>query len=163
MDIFDHAMALEKEGEELYREFALETPNKSLKHIFTWLADRELEHYKIFQDLKAHKASLSVENVVMTGIQNIFAEWRERTPAMVTSATRAALYRKALEVERKSVSVYGKYADAADASQKGVFLAILAEEKGHERILESILEFITKPEAWSVNPEFSQLDKDYNL
>jgi len=163
MNIFDQAMAIEQEGEALYRKLALEAPNKGMKKIFTWLADRELGHYHVFRQLKAGKPVLVVENTILKDVKDIFEEWLEKTPRIETNATRADLYRKALEVEKKSISVYEKHAAIADAPQKGIFLKIAAEEKGHKRILENIIQFITKPEAWSVNPEFSLLDKDYNL
>lgn len=163
MNIFDQAMEIEKEGETLYRQFALEAPDKGMKNIFTWLADQELKHYDIFRYLKACKPASVAESPVLSRIKDIFEEWKEKTPCLEIKTTQADLYRKALEVEKKSISVYEKYAAAANEEQKGIFLKIASEEKGHKRIMENIIEFVTKPEAWAENAEFSHLDEDYYL
>ena len=163
MNIFDQAMEIEQEGEALYRQFALEAPNQGMRSIFTWLADRELEHYNIFRHLKVCKPVSVAESTILRDVKEIFEEWKEKTPCIEVNTPQADLYRKALEVEKKSVSVYEQYAETASEPQKGIFLTIAAEEKGHKRILENIIEFVTKPEVWAENAEFSHLDKDYYL
>ena len=163
MNIFDQAMAIERQGEEFYRQFAMEAPNQGMKNIFTWLADREHEHYDVFRHLKACKPASLTETTILKDVKDIFEEWLEKTPCIEANSKQADLYRKALEVEKKSVSVYENYAAKADAAQKGIFLKIASEEKGHKRILENIIEFVTKPEVWVENAEFSHLHEDYYL
>ena len=164
MNIFDQAMEIEKEGETLYRQFALEAPEKGMKNIFTWLADQELKHYRIFELLKACKPAPVAESTTLSDIKNIFEEWKEKTPCIERDAAQADLYRKALAVENKSIQVYEGYANtAAVESQKQIFLAIAKEEKRHKIIVENLIEFITKPEIWAENAEFSHLGEDYYL
>lgn len=163
MNIFDQAMAIEEEGEALYRQFALEAPEKGMKKIFTWLADQERKHYDVFRYLKVCKPVLVAESTILSDVKDIFEEWLEKTPCIEANATQADLYRKALAVEIKSISVYEKYAATAAMYQKGIFLRIAAEEKGHKRIVENMIEFVTKPEFWAENAEFSHLDEDYYL
>ena len=52
---------------------------------------------------------------------------------------------------------------SSSEEQKQLWLAIAAEEKRHEHILENVIEFVTKPESWAENAEFSHLEKDYYL
>lgn len=163
MNIFDQAMEIEQEGEALYRQFVLEAPDQGMKKIFTWLADQELKHYHIFRHLKACKPASVAESAILSDVKNIFEEWKEKTPCIKLNVKQADLYRKALEVENKSISVYESYAATAEGSQKGIFLTIAAEEKSHKRIMENIIEFVTKPEVWVENAEFSHLDEDYYL
>lgn len=160
MNIFDQAMEIEKEGEALYRQFALEAPEKGMKNIFTWLADQELKHYRIFQLLKACKPASVAESTTLSDVKDIFEEWKDKTPCIEANIPQAELYRKALEVENKSILVYEKY---VSAPQKEIFLKIAAEEKSHKHIVENIIEFVTKPEVWAENAEFSHLDPDYYL
>jgi rubrerythrin len=163
MNIFDQAMEIEKEGESLYGQFSLVAPNKGMKTIFSWLAKQELKHYHIFQLLKACKPAVVAETTLLSDVKDIFEEWKERTVCIESNTAQADLYRKALEVEKKSVFVYTKYAETAEVSQKEIFLKIVAEEKGHQKIMENIIEFVTKPEVWVENAEFSHLERDYYL
>lgn len=163
MNIFDQAMGIEEKGELLYRQFASEAPNKGMRNIFIWLADREREHYEIFRKMKTGRSVEITKNTILSDTRQIFEEWLEKTSCIEPDAKQADLYRKALEVEKQSVLVYEKYAGTADVSQKKIFLRIAAEEKGHQRIMESIIEFVTKPETWAENVEFSHLNEDYDL
>jgi rubrerythrin len=164
MNIFDQAMALEQEGEFLYRQFALEAPDRGMKHIFTWLADQEAKHCQIFREMKASKAVTVAESPELRDIKDIFDGWKDSDVCIHAKTTQADVYRRALDIEKKSVSVYENYAGkSADAKQKDIFLKIAGEEKRHAWIVENIIEFITKPEIWVENAEFSHLDPDYYL
>jgi len=164
MNIFDQAMALEQEGESLYRQFAQEAPDKGMKHIFIWLADQELKHYHIFELLKACKPAPVAESPELQDIKNIFDGWKDSEACINIKTTQADVYRRALGIEQKSISVYESYANqSANTKQKEIFLKIANEEKRHKWIVENIIEFITKPEVWAENAEFSHLEQDYYL
>ena len=164
MNIFDQAMEIEKEGEELYREFAQEAPDKGMRNIFTWLADQEQKHYKIFHGLKACKSAAVAESVILGDVKKIFESWKDSATCIGIKETQADLYRRALKIEEKSISVYEDYANTSAAPQhKDIFLVIAKEEKRHKWIMENIIEFVRKPEVWAENAEFSHLDEDYYL
>jgi rubrerythrin len=164
VNIFDQAMGLEQEGESLYRQFALEAPDRGMKHIFTWLADQELKHFQIFQLLKACKPASVTESQELSDIKDIFDGWKDSDACIQVKTTQADVYRRALGIEQKSISVYENYAkQCAEEPQKEIFLTIAKEEKRHQWIVENIIEFITKPEVWVENAEFSHLDPDYYL
>src|SRR5512140_2726737 len=104
MNIFDQAIALEQEGESLYRQFALEAPDRGMKHIFTWLADQELKHYRIFQLLKASKPASVAESPELRDIKDIFDGWKNGEVCIEVKTTQADLYRRALDIEEKSIT-----------------------------------------------------------
>ena len=52
MDIYEFALQMEKDGEDYYRDQALNAGNKGLKNIFTFLADAEAHHYNILKKMK---------------------------------------------------------------------------------------------------------------
>ena len=164
MNIFDQAMALEQEGASLYREFAREAPDRGMKHIFSWLADQELKHLHIFQLLRSCKPASVAESPELRDIKDIFDGWKDSDTCIQVKTTQADVYRRALDIEKKSISVYESYANqSADTKQKEIFLKIANEEKRHKWIVENIIEFITKPEVWAENAEFSHLSEDYYL
>ncbi len=163
MNILDQAMEIEKEGESLYRQFALEAPDKGMKNIFTWLANQERKHYGIFQKMKEGQQAPVVESVIVRDVKEIFESWKDASVCIDVKTTQADLYRRALALEIKSVSAYEKNAGLVPSPQKEIFLKIAAEEKRHQWIVENIIEYITKPEVWVENAEFSHLDEDYYL
>ncbi len=163
MNIFDQAMEIEKEGEELYEKFSQEAPNQGMRYIFSWLADQERKHRDIFKKLKEGKPASVAESVPLQNIKEIFEDWRESATCIEADTSQADVYRRALDIEIKSISIYQKYAATAASPQKEIFLRIAAEEKGHKKIVENIIEFVTKPEVWAENAEFSNLGGDYYL
>ena len=163
MNIFEQAMEIEREGESLYRDLAKEAPDKGLKNIFTRLADQEVKHYGIFQKMKEGAEAQAAEGPVLSGIKDIFESWRANKAPLNIQAPQVDFYRKALALEAKSVSAYEKYAALSASPQKEILLKIAAEERSHQRIVENIIEFVTKPEIWVENAEFNHIEEDYYL
>ena len=102
MNIFDQAMDIEKEGESLYRQFALEAPNTGMRTIFSRLAEQELKHYNVFRKLKNGETAFVAETPLLGEVKDIFDEWKEATFCIDPNTAQVDLYRKALEVEKKS-------------------------------------------------------------
>jgi rubrerythrin len=164
MDIFDVAIAIEKEGEAIYRTFANETSDRGAAHIFTWLANQEKKHGELFQELKVSGSAPVEESPALKGIRDIFAGWKETRARLMVKEPQVELYRQALDVEKRSAQFYEEAAHAATSdSARSAFLRIAAEEKTHQEILENVIEFITKPDFWAENAEFGHRGEDYYL
>lgn len=162
MNIFDQVMDMEKEGEFLYRGFAKRAPAQGMMEIFNWLADQEKKHYDTFKKMKEGKNAVLAEDSALKDIRSIFEGWKKELPALDLKMSQSDLYRQALITEQKSIQLYEKQAEAsAGKDQKQIWLAIAAEEKNHETILENLIEFVTKPDFWVENAEFSHLGEDY--
>ena len=70
------------------------------------------------------------------------------------------LYRKAQDIEQKTMDFYREKADkAVDAYEKAVLLKLADEEKRHYFILENIVEFVSRPEQWLENPEWYHIEE----
>jgi len=164
MDVLDQAMDIEKDGESLYRQFSMDASDQGMKTVFTWLADQEKKHCEIFREMKAGKNPAVKESMPLRDLENIFDSWKEIAKHLSAKISQASIYREALDMENKSILVYENYANASAApGEKDVFLAIVKEEKRHRWVLENIIGFVTKPEVWAENAEFSHLEKDYYL
>ena len=81
MDVYDYAMKLEKDGEAYYREAAATSAHKGLGTILTMLADIEVEHYHIFERMKANDPVQVKDTNVLNRARNIFAKIRRRAGA----------------------------------------------------------------------------------
>ncbi len=159
MDIYDYAMEMERDGENLYRELSAKTPNKGLSTILLMLADAEVKHRRLFENMKKHDKVHVTETPILDDVKNIFVQMREQEQTEV-NVSEIELYRKAQEIEQKSRDFYMEKSAEVDASQKEVFLKIADEEKRHYFILEKIIDFVDRPSYWLENPEWYHLE-DY--
>jgi rubrerythrin len=159
MDIYEYAMEMERDGENFYRELARKTPNKGLQSILAMLADAEVKHWKLFENMKRHDKVHVKEMPILDNVKNIFIQMKEQKQTEV-NVSEIEMYRKAQEIERKSRDFYIEKSAEVDASQKGVFLKIADEEKRHYFILGKIIDFVNRPAYWLENPEWYHLE-DY--
>ncbi|MFH2146248.1 MAG: ferritin family protein [Candidatus Omnitrophota bacterium] len=162
MNIFDYAMQIEKEGDALYTEFARTAPNKGMTTIFTELAEQEKKHYEIFKKMKERQDVSIAGTSSLSNSKGVFAKWKEEKNKFDFNISQADLYRKALEIEQKSIDFYmDKSREADNIKQKKIFEGIADEERAHYDVVENVIEFITKPERWVENAEFGKMREEY--
>jgi len=160
MDIFDYAMQLEKEGENYYRELAKTTQNRGLKTIFSWLAEEEVKHYRIFESMKAEGKPTLAETTILQDAKTIFEQMKNKHDPFHFENIQIEAYKKAQVIEQKSIDFYQEKAKVVkDRYQQKLLLQIAEEEKKHYFLLENIIQFVLKPELWLENAEFYQLEE----
>lgn len=157
MNIFEHAMQMEKDGEAYYRKLAAGCDNESLRNIFNMLADDEVKHYKTFEDMKNEEESQMAETKVLTNAKNIFTQIKEEE-IFNYKLPEIEAYKKAQDLEKKTEEFYlEKAEEAEDPRQREMLLKIAEEEKKHYFLLDNIIEFVSKPQYYLENAEFSNL------
>ncbi len=159
MDIYEYAMQMEKDGESLYREVASKTGNGGLKTILTMLADAEVKHYRLFQNMKKNDKVGMPDSPILNDVKNVFIQMREKKQ-FEADASQIELYKKAQDIEKQSRDFYLDKAEEVVPEQKKIFLKIAEEEKRHYLILENIIRFVSQPDIWLENPEWYHLE-DY--
>jgi rubrerythrin len=159
MDIFEFAIQMEKDGESYYREIALKTNDKGLTTIMTLLADEEVKHRRIIQDMKTRTPYVP-ETRILDNVMNIFVQMKEeKNRVFDPKIKQVELYRKAQELEKKSEDFYReKSAQVAGPGHKDLLLKIAEEEKRHYFILENVIDFVNRPQQWLENAEFAHLE-----
>jgi rubrerythrin len=163
MDVYEYAMQLEKDGESYYRDGAAGSTSKGFKHILTMLAEAEVKHFHIFKKMKEKKPFHVGETTILRDVKNVFVKMREEGGAEGLADNEIDLYKGAQEIERKTEAFYLETAEKVpDPAQKDAFLLIAKEESKHYRILETIIEFVSRPVPghWLENAEFYHLE-DY--
>ena len=161
MDVYGFAMRMEKDGEAYYRECAAQTAGAGLSRILLLLADAETTHYELFRRMKAREEAGLPDSALLDRVKNVFVEIREREGAAGARASEVELYRKALELERKSWELYDSAAErAVSPIEKLTFERVAVEERRHYRIVEGIIDFVSRPEQWLENAEWYHLE-DY--
>ena len=164
MDILDQAMALEQDGERLYRSFAKDSSDEGAAYIFSRLADQEKSHYNTFKKIKERTPLSEETKVELKSVRDIFEGWRVDGARLNVRPSQVDLYRKALDVEEKSIRLYEENAKTADDEKaRSAFLLIAGEERRHLQLIENIIEFVTKPDIWAENAEFGYRGEDYYL
>ena len=147
MNVFEFAMQMEKDGEKFYRQIAEKTKNPGLKKIFTTLADEEVEHYKTFKKYYEKTPVQVSESNVFEKAKNIFIEMKDAGGLDIAAETpQHEAYQKAMEAEKEAYTFYEQKAEETDSpDEKLVFLSFAHEERRHYRLLENVIEFISRP------------------
>jgi len=159
MNAFDFAMQMERDGERYYRELSEKTDNGGVRNILVMLADAEIAHYHLFRDMREGTPVQTSESAILDDVKNIFAEMKAQGSSQADPG-QTDLYRKALEIEKKSRDFYLAQAEETpEEERKEIFRKIAAEEGKHYRIVENILDFISRPEQWLEDAEWYHLDE----
>lgn len=160
MNPFDLAMEMEKEGEKYYQHLAEKTASAGMKNILGQLALDEAKHFQVLQKLKASARAELESTPVLARAKTIFQQLREEKDWDSLPAAQADLYRKARDIETRSFRFYMEKArENSDPRVQKMFFLIAEEEKRHEFLLEHLLQFISRPQAWLENAEFNHLDQ----
>ena len=158
MDIYEYAMKMEKDGEDLYRELASKTGHKGLTAILGMLADAEVRHYKLFLNMKNNEKVEMTDTTILNDVKNVFEKIKEEKDFDV-HVPEIDLYREAQEIEKKSREFYTEKAGEVGDDKKGIFMKIADEEKRHYFIVENIINFVNQPNTWLENPEWYHLEE----
>jgi len=163
MNVYEYAMKVEKEGEKYYRDLAQKTEDAGLKQVLTMLADEEVKHYATFEAMLG-RTPLPIQPTVAVfkGAKTIFQKIKASNPTVSFTKEQVDFYAHALALEEKSYNFYiEKAALLEDAEEKAAFLRIAQEEQQHAALLENLIDYITYPERWIEDAEFSRLDETH--
>jgi rubrerythrin len=159
MDIFDFAIEKEKEAEKYYREIAEFVSDKGLSRILTMLADEEVKHRKILEEMKTRSPAIA-ETDILKDVKNVFVQFKDEKDSFNPNISQIDMYKKAQERERQSMDFYQEKSDEVELpEQKELLVKMAGEEKRHFFILENIIDFVSRPETWLENAEFNRLEE----
>lgn len=164
MDIYGFAMQMEKDGENYYRELTAKCGTIGLRRIFTMLADDEVRHFQMIQQLQMKMAAVQTgETVILENVKNIFVEMKEEKQELYIDSTAETIaYRKACDIEDDSRRFYlENAAKSEDEPTRKVFQQLAREEEKHLRVMEAVVEFVSRPEPgnWLENAEWHHLQE----
>jgi rubrerythrin len=157
MEVLDYAIQMEKDGEDYYRGLAEKCSETGLVNILTRLADAEVKHREILGQIKDSRAAKLAKTPLRQDARNIFRRMIDEGVTLDAGAGEVGLYRKAQELEKKSRDFYlDKAADVGTPEAREIFFKIADEEKLHYDLLESIVEFVSRPVPgnWLENAEW---------
>lgn len=157
MNGFDYAIKMEFDGETFYRELALENKDNDLKKVFISLAEDEKNHAKLIKEKQMGTNSI-VDEKDLACVENVFSGATD-TVSEDYPIEQLHAYRKALEMEEKSINLYKKL--LAEAKEdKEIFEFLIEQEEDHYNVIEEIIEMLMRPQEWIESAEFG-LRKKY--
>lgn len=160
MNIFQFAQQMEKDGEEYYLHLAQDAPDKGMKTIFEGMAADEAKHFKLFKEMEEKADPKMAASPILADAKNVFQEMKEQKVSFEITGNQVDAYRKAQELEKKGEDYYRQKAEEVDnPKHKELFIRIADEEVKHFKLLESVIDFVSRPETWLESAEFGRLDE----
>jgi len=160
MIIFEFAKKMEKDGERFYRMLSFGCKKTGLQKILNELADAEVDHYHVLEEMEQGKLPVLVESGLLINAKNIFAAIDKKDIDYDTSSPEIDLYKQALDIEIKSQKFYEQKAEESDNNfHKGLFIKMAEQEHQHYILMENMIEFLQRPYTWLENAEWHHLDE----
>jgi rubrerythrin len=151
---------MEGDAERRYRTLADKTVNPGLKSVMLLLAEEEARHCEYYKALVEGGDTKLEGSRLISAVTEVFLTMRERGDASGTGLSEVVLYKEALEAERVHYEFYRKKADQEGTdAERQMFLVISEEEQRHALVLESVIEFVSRPEEWLENAEWYHLEE----
>jgi len=158
MDIFAFALEKEKYAEQYYRELADKASHTGLKNILTMLADDEVTHYQAIEQMKTETPEVVTETPVLTNAKKVFEKMRGSAEKFDFSISEVDLYRKACDIEEEGKRYYLE--KAQEVQDDGRMEKLAEEENKHLVLVQSLCDFVSRPETYLEDAEFYHFD-DY--
>jgi rubrerythrin len=162
MDLFDHAIQMEKDSYGFYLEAAESLQDTAAQRIMRELAQDEKDHEKTLQDMK-NGIQTDLEISIARGVKSIFEQMIEtENNFRDEDGSITDVLRRGAEIEHMSVELYHGFAEKDQPLHELEFWKNLQKiEEKHEKLLRLTLEYIDKPNIVLENTEF--LFYDYNM
>jgi rubrerythrin len=158
MKILDVAKQREQEARKLYTELSKKTSNPGLKAILARLAQMEERHYATLGRLQTRGGDVEMpEDSAVAAIKTAFQQAAEAAAKFKPDMDQIDLYKLAQTREKEAKAFYdGQAAEARDAKGKQLFERLAREERMHDQILETVIQFVSRPMQgrWLENAEW---------
>jgi rubrerythrin len=162
MDIFAYAVELKKEKEAFYRQLARDAAYEGVRELFGLLADEEARHRQAIEEMESAVGVKLKATTIKKDAKRVFEKMKadigKEEPAFEHRTLQ--LYAKALQYEEKAEKFYlAKSKEAPDSCQQEMFRNIANQERQHRAVIQSIIDFASKPERWLENAEWYHLEE----
>jgi rubrerythrin len=164
MNVFAFAIEREREREQYYDKLSEKSGDQGLKQIYSLLAKQEAKHAGVVERLRSEtRMELGYESFLLD-VKALVHELNSRDGGQKVCSSEAAALEEARDFELDSIKLY-KEALASDTTPppaRDALERLLKEEQLHFKILDSLAEFVARPEQghWLENAEWYHQD-DY--
>lgn len=149
VDIYAYAMQMELDGINYYHHEMSRTFHPGFQRILQLLINQERKHYDIFLSLKHDNKPIEISAFPVKEVRNIFQQLCKSRDEPDFSLPEVELYRKALEIEQKSVDFYREMIEKVENPEvKAQIQQIADEEEKHVILVTELVAFINRPNEW---------------
>ncbi len=141
-EIFEIAEKIERNGESFYRSAADSAPGRSKKDLLTNLANMEVGHIHVFQNLRKELSGKEQQNLTFDPDEETalylkaFADSHIFFQKKIDVSSLENILRAAIQAEKDSIVFYVGLKDAVSESRgQDKIETIIKEEMGHLRLL----------------------------
>ncbi len=161
MNVYDFARNFEEEKANFYADLITKTQNAGLKNILKMLNQEEKNHALLVDQLRNNETHMEcAETEILSDAKEEFQKMQLNTIDAAAIAEELDLYKKALEMESESEKFYlDKSGGMEPGYTKDIFTRLAAEEAKHVRLMENLVEFVSRPETWIEDAEFYHMDE----
>lgn len=162
MNDLKFAIQMEQDGERYYLEQAEKNKGNSLYPVCIMLAQDEKKHAQILTDKMNDRDYVLAEANVLTQATSVFQGLGDLQAEEKEQLSQLDFYRKALELEEKSIALYQRYLSFAKTKQeKELFDYLIGQEKKHFQIIDELVTLLRHAEEWVEDAEFGYRKKPY--
>lgn len=166
MNFLSYAKEIELAGAELYSGLAQKAGVIEVSSIFQFLAREEKRHYEIFDAWQQNSVLPAVEETnLLRYAKESFQKLTEHFKMLgVSVINRDEAYEKALDFEKNSINLYSEALEKIkknldNEKQRNILKLIIEQERSHEKLIVSLMEFQRHPGEWLENAEWYHLDE----
>ena len=160
------AIQMEIDGKEYYLKAGQDSTNEMGAKLFQSLAKAEDAHkqkfIEIYETIRSDKSWPRIEFQPDSGknMRTVFSLANEELASGIKPLdTELEAVQTAMGLENKTLDFYkNQETKASDVTEKGFYLALVAEEREHYLILMDYYEYLKDPAGWFIRTEHSSLD-----
>jgi len=143
MNAYQYALKVEKEGEKYYRELAERSTYSGLKMVFNILANEEVKHYKVIQDMMNDPSIDASKLDIILDTKTIYETLSIESDSVNFNNDEIKFYEEAIKREDGAQKFYLDKANELESeNEKQIFLQLAEEEGKHTVVLQNILDFL---------------------
>jgi len=161
MEILQFAIAMELDGEKYYLQQAKKNEGNALKTVFLSLSQDEAKHARLLQNRAEGQPYDLVSHDDLTEPLSLFYKSEDFKSAVKELPSQTDLYQAALDMEKKSIDLYGDlHSKATDNAAKELFAFLVGEEQHHYAVIDELYHYVNRPNEWVESAEFG-VREDY--
>ncbi len=162
MNIFEHAMQMELDGQKYYEDSAQKVELPQLKQILMELADDEVKHYNLFKAMRDNQPAAyeeATKTTILSKTINIFNDLKKENNEFTFCDDIIHLWQHACDVEKNAEEFYRKAAsDESDTAKAEILRKIADEEHNHWQTIDNIISFLKRPTQWLDDAEWRSIE-----
>ncbi len=158
--IWETAIDIEDKGISFFDLLQKRTENDELKGVFNFLKEQEIKHKEFFMRISNNQdATMEAGEDAIAYAQKAFSVMKGNIPSDTDLKDSADAYETAKKMERDAIDFYTSLLEKTDSKEEQRILKIIiSEESIHEKLMDTLIDFVSRPKEWLENAEWNHLN-----